>query len=131
MAVGLLRNLLRGSAIDLGDDTKLRSLPPADLLTIGYGAHDRGERTSHPFERTIADVLQHAPPPDRGQWRALVHRPEENRRVAGWYAQRSFRVEAYGDDDLADRAVEVLAERASEAGCAPERSKRAASVRAR
>jgi hypothetical protein len=94
----LLEALLRGEAAFGRDGASAHALQPADLLVVGYGADERGNRASYPFERLVG-VL--APIRDPGaRWSALVFCAPEYTRTARWYARHGFEVRLYGDAGL-------------------------------
>jgi hypothetical protein len=96
----MLRRALAGEPIALGDEPAVPPGGPADLVVIGYGAC--AARRDHPFERCIAGLRQRGLPSAAARWTAVVHRPEQNRRVASWFEAHGFIVAGCGDGDLAD-----------------------------
>lgn len=97
LAYGLLEALVTGGEVDSGTD--LPAAPHADLLVVGCGTSATGPAT--PFERRITALRAQGLPRPPARWTALVHRPEQNRRVAAWFAAHGFTVAGYGDHELA------------------------------
>lgn len=105
MSYELLRSTLAGEPTRLADEPAVAT-GPADLVVIGYGAS--AARETHPFERCIAALRQRGLPDATTQWTAVVHRPDQNRRVSSWFERNGFRVEGCGDSDLADVVRRVV-----------------------
>jgi len=72
LGYGLLASLLVGTVADV--DRMIGPYPPADLVTIGYGAGATDGRLAYPFERRVREARQRGFSPQGSRWLALVYR---------------------------------------------------------
>ena len=114
LGYGLLASLLVGTVADV--DRMIGPYPPADLVTIGYGAGATDGRLAYPFERRLREARQRGFSPQGSRWLALVYRGDSEdadspaiERTAGWYDEARFEVRRYGKDELGAAARAAIA----------------------
>jgi hypothetical protein len=118
LALTIAGGLLRGGPVRLGGGVDAGPLPASDLVVLGYGAHERGPRSAHPFERMIRRIVDDGARDPSARWCSLQYGAAISKHVAAWHERNGLRIVSYEDGELPIRTAEAVESACSSpAGC--------------